>query len=64
MIVMVICPNCKKENPTPNKTWQWGQFTVKAYVCGNCGTSFRDYSKLGKHAFTLQHKKGRYLKQP
>jgi DNA-directed RNA polymerase subunit RPC12/RpoP len=61
---MAACPNCKKENAKPNKTWQWGQFTVKGYLCGNCGTSFRDYSKLGKHAFTLQHRKGRYWKEP
>jgi len=55
---MVKCPNCKKEVNTPEKTWTYGQFTVQAYSCG-CGTEFREYTKDGKHSFTLKLEKGR-----
>jgi len=55
---MAKCPNCKKENPKPAKTWRYGQFTVQAYSC-DCGTDFREYTREGKHGFTLKLKKGK-----
>jgi hypothetical protein len=55
---MAKCPNCKKENPKPRKTWKYGQFTVHAYSC-DCGTDFREYTREGKHSFTLKLKKGK-----
>jgi len=64
MISMSKCPNCKKENPKPAKTWKYGFFTVQAYVCSNCQTKYRDYfDKNGKHSFTLKLEKGKgYIK--
>jgi len=62
-IIMVKCPNCKKENPKPAKTWKYGQFTVQAYTCNNCKTQYREYTKNGKHSFTLKLQKGKgYIK--
>jgi transposase-like protein len=61
---MSKCPNCKKENPKPAKTWRYGFFTVQAYLCSNCQTKYRDYfDKNGKHSFTLKLEKGKgYIK--
>jgi len=60
---MVKCPNCKKEQAKPKKTWKYGAFTVQAYTCGNCKTDFREYMRAGKHSFTLKLKKGKgYIK--
>jgi len=60
---MVKCPNCKKEQGKPKRTWKYGQFNVQAYTCGNCKTDFREYTKAGKHSFTLKLKKGKgYIK--
>jgi transposase-like protein len=61
---MSKCPNCKKENPKPAKTWKYGIFTVQAYTCSNCKIEYRDYlDKTGKHAFTLKLQKGKgYIK--
>jgi len=56
---MTKCPNCDKEIKKPNKTWKYGQFTVQAYSCSECGTKFRDYMKDRKHSFTLKLQKGR-----
>ena len=57
--IMVKCPNCKKEQDKPKKTWKYGQFTVEAYSC-DCDTQFREYiTKAGKHSFTLKLKKGK-----
>jgi DNA-directed RNA polymerase subunit RPC12/RpoP len=57
------CPNCKKEVSKPEKTWKYGRFNVQAYMCSNCSTQFRDYTKNGKAAFTLKLEKGRgYVK--
>lgn len=55
---MVKCPNCKKEHTKLRKTWKYGQFTVQAYSC-DCGTDFREYTREGKHSFTLKLKKGK-----
>lgn len=55
---MVKCPNCKKENTKPKKTWAYGQFAVQAYKC-DCGTRFREYTKAGKHSFMLKFQKGK-----
>ncbi|MEM3823890.1 MAG: hypothetical protein QXH87_03055 [Candidatus Bathyarchaeia archaeon] len=38
---MAKCPNCKKDVDNPQKTWQYGIFTVKAYTCQNCKTQFK-----------------------
>jgi hypothetical protein len=55
---MAKCPNCKKELTKPKKSWTYGIFKVQAYLC-DCGTDFREYSKAGKHSFTLKLKKGK-----
>lgn len=55
---MAKCPNCKKEIAKPKKTWTYGQFEVQSYSC-NCGTRFREYTKAGKHSFTLKVQKGK-----
>jgi hypothetical protein len=55
---MIKCPNCKKEQKNPKKTWEYGQFTVHAYSC-DCGAEFREYIKAGKHSFTLKLEKGK-----
>ena len=60
---MVKCPNCRKEQGKPKKTWKYGRFNVQAYTCGNCKTDFREYTTAGKHSFTLKLKKGKgYIK--
>jgi hypothetical protein len=62
---MAKCPKCKTENPNPNKTWKYGFFTVKAYICEHCQTRFREYfDKNGKHSFTLKLQRGKrgYIK--
>jgi hypothetical protein len=59
---MAKCPNCKKEITKPKKSWTYGIFKVQFYSC-DCGTDFREYTKAGKHSFTLQLKKGKgYVK--
>ena len=58
---MAKCPNCKKEISKPKKSWTDGIFKVDAYSC-ECGTGFREYSKAGKHSFTLELQKGRFRK--
>jgi hypothetical protein len=55
---MVKCPNCKKEQNKPKKAWKYGLFTVHFYSC-DCGTDFREYTKAGKHSFTLKLQKGK-----
>jgi hypothetical protein len=55
---MVKCPNCKKEMTKPDKTWKYGVFTAQAYSC-SCGAKFREYTKNGKHSFTLKYQKGK-----
>jgi transposase-like protein len=62
---MAKCPNCNRELAKPKKAWKYGQFTVQAYLCGNCGTDFREYFNAGKHSFTLKRAKragGRFVK--
>jgi len=56
---MVKCPDCKKELTKPNKTWKYRMFTAQFYRCGNCGAEFREYTKNGKHSFTLKYQKGK-----
>jgi DNA-directed RNA polymerase subunit RPC12/RpoP len=47
----------------PDKTWKYRVFKAEAYVCSNCGTKFREYTKNGKHSFTLKLQKGKgYIK--
>jgi hypothetical protein len=55
---MAKCPNCKTELNKPKKKWTYGRFEVQAYSC-DCGTDFREYTKAGKHAFTLKLNKGK-----
>jgi hypothetical protein len=55
---MAKCPNCRKEVSKPEKTWSYGIFKVDAYSC-ECGTRFREYTKEGKHSFTLILEKGK-----
>jgi hypothetical protein len=46
------------------KNWRYGNFTVQAYTCGNCGTQYREYyDKSGKLSFILKLQKGKgYVK--
>lgn len=62
-MIMTKCPNCKKENPKPTKTWKYGQFTVQAFTCSNCKTQYREYTRNGKHSFTLKLQKGKGYKK-
>jgi hypothetical protein len=55
---MVKCPKCKKEIAKSKKSWIYGQFEVRLYSCDNCGTDFREYTRAGKHSFTLKCGKG------
>lgn len=61
-MIMVKCPNCKKEIIKTDKNWKYGIFAVEAFSCTNCGTQFREYTKNGKHSFTLKLQKGKYKK--
>jgi DNA-directed RNA polymerase subunit RPC12/RpoP len=56
---MAICPRCKKEVTKPEKTWKYRVFKAEFYRCGNCGTKFREYTKNGKHSFTLMYLEGK-----
>ena len=57
-------PNYGSFNPTPEKMWRYGFFTVHAYTCGNCGTQYREYyDKSGRLSFILKFQRGRgYVK--
>jgi len=55
----VKCPKCKAEISKPLKEWKYWKFEVHAYSCSHCGTHFREFSKDGKHSFTLKLVKGR-----
>ncbi|MCJ7560905.1 hypothetical protein MUO79_09880 [Candidatus Bathyarchaeota archaeon] len=59
----IICPNCKKEAGNTDKVWKYGRFQVKAFMCKNCGTQFREYTINGKYAFTLKLEKGKGYKK-
>lgn len=59
---MVQCPKCKSEVAKPYKTWKYGRFNAEGYRCSNCGASFREYTKDGKHSFTLMLKNGKFRK--
>jgi Zn ribbon nucleic-acid-binding protein len=60
VVAMAECPSCKKKISKPDKTWKYGQSTVRAFSCNNCGMGFREYySKAGKHIFTLKLNKGK-----
>ena len=60
---MVNCPSCKKEVTKPLKKWKYGLFLAEAYLCGNCGTHFNEYTRNGKHSFTLRLQKGKGYKK-
>lgn len=62
-MIMVKCPNCKKEMIKTDKSWKYGLFAVEAFSCTNCGTQFREYTKNGKHSFTLKLQKGKGYKK-
>jgi hypothetical protein len=53
-------PKCGFVNLSPVKNWRYGNFTVQAYTCGNCGTQYREYyDKDGKLSFVLKLQKGK-----
>jgi len=54
----IKCPKCKKEMAKPTKTWKYGLFNAQFYVC-SCGTKFREYTREGKHSFTLKYEEGK-----
>jgi transposase-like protein len=60
---MVRCPKCKKELSTPTKTWKYNAFTVQSYLCDKCNMQLRDYTKEGKHVFSLVHIQGSLWKK-
>ena len=55
---MVNCPDCKREMTKPDKTWRYGVFEAEFYSC-RCGARFREYTRDGKHSFTLKYVKGK-----
>jgi len=56
------CPKCKTEVAKPSKKWKYWQFTVEVFEC-SCGTKFREYTRDGRHSFTLKLEKGKgYIK--
>lgn len=57
---MVECPTCKKELATPIRQWKYWRFNVELYLCDKCHTKFSEYTKDGKHSFTLKYKKGKF----
>jgi transposase-like protein len=57
--IMVKCPNCRREVAKHDKKWKYGKFCVDVFTCKNCNTKFREYTKNGKHSFTLMLKKGK-----
>ena len=60
---MTKCPACKNDITQPTKKWKYGRFDTKQYICNKCGTKFNEYSKKGKHSFTLKHEIGKgYVK--
>ncbi|MCC6018912.1 MAG: hypothetical protein LM601_07770 [Candidatus Verstraetearchaeota archaeon] len=61
---MSKCPNCGFVNSSPRKMWKYGNFTVQAYTCSNCGTRYQEYyDKSGKLSFILKLQKGKgYVK--
>lgn len=59
---MVKCPKCNKEVAKPVKEWKYHTFMVEAFLCSNCGTKFREYTKDGKHSFTLKLQGRQYLR--
>jgi DNA-directed RNA polymerase subunit RPC12/RpoP len=46
----------------PNNTWKYRGLIAKFYLCSKCGAKFREYSRDGKHEFTLMFKDGKYRK--
>jgi len=56
---MAKCPICKRDVDKPEKTWKYGVFDVKAYMCPNCQTRFREYFARDKLSFMLKLEKGK-----
>lgn len=56
---MPKCPKCGKDAEQPQKAWKYSVYDVKSFNCPICETQFREYSKSGKHAFTLKHERGK-----
>jgi transposase-like protein len=61
---MVKCPKCGSENAKPTKEWKYALFQVKKFDCQKCKAKFRDYSKQGKHNFTLIYVDGVGYRKP
>jgi hypothetical protein len=60
---MSKCPNCKKENAKPKKTWKYRLFDVQVFRLQQLQYRYNDYIKEGKHSFTLKKQKGKgYVK--
>lgn len=55
---MVKCWNCSKDLTQVNRTWKYGNFDVKEFVC-SCKAVTREYSKEGKVSFYLGALKGK-----
>ncbi len=52
------CWSCKKELNEVNRTWKYGIFDVKEFLC-SCGAVTREYSREGKAVFYLGNIKGK-----
>jgi len=59
---MARCPKCKTILSKPEKTWKHRELDVNFFICGNCGTRFREYLNNEKIAYTLMFKDGHYRK--
>lgn len=55
---MSNCPVCGKSIQKESKSWKYGKFDVKEYICG-CGVTFRDYYIGDKFKFTLRKEEGK-----
>ncbi|HLI46433.1 MAG TPA: hypothetical protein VKU94_04500 [Geobacterales bacterium] len=55
---MVRCWNCGKDLSKVNRTWKYGIFDVKEYIC-SCNAVTREYLKNGKPSFYLGNIKGK-----
>jgi hypothetical protein len=44
------------------KSWKYGTLKADFYICRNCGAKIREYTRDGKHSFTLMFRNGKYRK--
>jgi hypothetical protein len=59
---MIRCPNCDNELVNPDKTWKYNVWDVQFFICDNCEARVREYTRNGRHSFTLMLIDGHYRK--